>query len=339
MNYQHKYYKYKNKFLKLRNQKGGTPKSFVLDHTTDEFVKSLELKHVPPIYTLPTNEARKLHDELARSPVQNQIPANIEDKIIENNISIRIIRPLNNKNKLPVVIYFHGGGWILGSEDIYDSLIKQIANGANTAVIFLNYSLAPEAKYPTQIDESYRTALYISQHASEMNVDADNMVIMGDSAGGNIAIAITLMAKERKIPKIKYQILVYPITNVDMKTESYKKYADGPWVTKKAMEWSWNAYLPNSIKGNEILASPLKASIDQLRGLPPALIITDDNDVLRDEGEEYAYNLIQADVDVVAVRYLGTQHGYLTLDSLKNTPAAKNTILLINSQLRKIFGN
>ena len=332
-----KYFKYKQKFLNLKNQAGGCNDVQTvqnLEPVAAKFIKSLEGS--PPIYTLPIDEARKTLNQAAISP--EKIDTYINDITIANNISIRIVKPLNSENiKLPIVMYFHGGGWVLGNKETHDRLIRQIAIGARVAVVFVNYTPAPEAKFPTQINQAYDATLYMYNNANKFNLDANKMIIVGDSVGGNMSIAVALMAKQRNIPKIQYQILLYPVTCTSLETESYKKFENGPWLTKKAMAWFFDQYLSNPDDKNNILVAPIKATIDQLRNLPPTLIITDENDVLRDEGEAFAHKLMNADVDVTAVRFLGTTHDFLILNAIKDTPAVKNAISLIINKVKDII--
>jgi acetyl esterase len=170
-----------------------------------------------------------------------------------------------------------------------------------------------------------------------MNLDSSRLAVVGDSVGGNMTAAVTLLAKERGGPKISYQVLFYPVTDANFDTPSYREFANGPWLTKPAMEWFWNAYEPDAAARKKPTVSPLQASIDQLKGLPPALVITDENDVLRDEGEAYAHKLSQAGVSVTAVRYLGTIHDFVMLDALRDTPAARSAIALANASLIQAF--
>lgn len=331
MDYKQKGIKYKLKYIDLKNQ---TNKKYKLDNTTSEFIDSI--KNGPPIYTLSVDKARKALDGATTAPIFNS-QVTIKDIIIPENISIRIVRPTNTDNiKLPVVIYIHGGGWILGNKNTHDRLIKEIVTNANVIVIFVNYTPAPEAKYPTQINQIYDTLVYISQNADKLNIDVNNIIIMGDSAGSNMAIATALISKEKSGPKIKYVILAYPVTNSAMDTKSYQEFADGPWLTKKAMEWFYDNYLPENINRNDILISPSNATIMDLQNFPDTLLIVDENDVLRDEGEEFAHKLMDANVKVTAIRYLGTCHDFLILDALKNTQAVIGAMDMIVTQIKKI---
>jgi acetyl esterase len=254
----------------------------------------------------------------------------------QGKVSVRILRPQNgNGEKLPVIMYFHGGGWILGSANTHDRLVREIAVGVHAAVVFVNFTLSPEAQFPTPIEEAYAATKYIAEHGEKMNLDPSHLMVAGDSVGGNMAIAVTLLAKKRHGPKIEFQALLYPVTNADLTSPSYRQYAKGPWLTKAAMKWFWNAYLPDVSARKDPLASPLKASIEELKGLPPALVITDENDVLRDEGEAYAHKLMQAGVHVTSARMLGTFHDFMMLNGLAHTPAARAGVGMTIHYLRE----
>lgn len=235
-------------------------------------------------------------------------------------------------------MFFHGAGWVFGDYQTHGRLVREIAVGTHAAVVFVKYTLAPEAQYPTQIEESYAAMKYIAEHGKQFNLDTSRFVAAGDSVGGNMTSVMTLLAKERGGPKIDYQVLIYPVTDANFDNASYKEFAEGPWLTKKAMEWFWDKYLPNKEKRKEITASPLQASLEQLKGLPPALVITGECDVLRDEGEAYAHKLNAAGVTVTAVRHLGTIHDFLMLNDLSETPACRNAVETIIGHLTHIFG-
>jgi len=311
-----------------------------LEPTTMKFIEELTALGGPPIHKLPIPEARAVLEHL-QADLKDKIDVDIEEKVIptgpDGKLSITIVRPKNLKGKLPVVMYFHGGGWILGSKNTHDRLVREIAEGANAAVVFVNFSPSPEAHYPKPIEEAYAATQYIAENGAEFNFDPERLAVAGDSVGGNMAAVVAILAKERNGPKIDYQILLYPVTDANFETPSYKQFAEGPWLTRASMEWFWNAYAPNVAERKKHTVSPLQASIDQLKGLPPALLITDENDVLRDEGEAYAHKLMQAGVKVTAIRFLGTIHDFLLINALARTPAAKGAIELISGHLRNIF--
>ncbi|WP_258879042.1 alpha/beta hydrolase [Paraburkholderia sp. BL6669N2] len=231
-------------------------------------------------------------------------------------------------------MYFHGGGWVLGDTSTHDRLIREIANGANAAVVFVDYDRSPEAQYPVPIEQAYAATEYVARHGRELGVDSSRMAVAGDSVGGNMTAAVTLLAKERRGPQLRYQVLFYPVTDANFDDASYKEFAEGPWLTRAAMQWFWNAYAPNASDREKITASPLRATQEDLKELPPALVITDENDVLRDEGEAYARNLMQAGVKVTATRYLGTIHDFVMLNALADTPAARAAIAQADDALR-----
>lgn len=314
-----------------------------LEPTTRSFVKKINKQGGTPINELSPKDARKVLDDLQATTEVAKLPADIEDLNLPvgpgGQVSIRIIRPKGSKETLPIVMYFHGGGWVLGNKETHDRLVREIANGAKAAVVFVNYTPSPEAKYPTSIEEAYASTKYIAEHGKDFNLDTSRLAIVGDSVGGNMAAAVSLLAKERGGPKIDYQVLFYPVTDANFDTQSYKQFATGIWLTREGMKWFWDNYLPDKKERKQPTASPLQASIDQLKGLPPALIIVDENDVLRDEVEAYAHKLMQAGVNVTAVRFLGTIHDFVMLNPLAGTPASCGAIGLANEHLKSIFAS
>lgn len=354
MDYRHKYYKYKSKYLNFLKQNGGSDVickqkvlSFPLKNEsnhddpleiqTKNFIDSL--KNSTPIYKLEPGEARKVlnkiqSDESYKSIVDTEdLDINIENE----SISITIFRPKNSDDTLNAMMYFHGGGWILGNKQTHGRLVSELAVGANIAVVFVNYTPAPEGKYPIQLIQCYLATKYISMNGEKHNIDATRLIVAGDSVGGNMATVVTMLDKNSSKPKISYQILLYPVTDASMSTESYNTYKDGPWLSRAGMEWFFDAYEPDKNKRSDITISPLNATIDQLKNLPPGLIITDNNDVLRDEGELYAQKLTQAGVKITAIRYYGTTHDFLMLDPLKDTPAAVCAKKLIIDHIKQIL--
>lgn len=317
-----------------------SPKKHVIELATQQFLNTINSSGGSPIYELSPTEARKVLSKVQDVKV-TKLPADIEDITIptgpKGKTNIRIIRPKDNKTHLPAVMYFHGGGWILGDKNIYESLLREISNGAQAAVVFVDYDRSPESQYPIAIEEAYAATKYISENGNSFNINSSKLAVMGDSVGGNMATVVTILAKERGGPKIDYQVLFYPVTDANFETESYKEFANGYWLSKEAMKWFWNAYLPNENERKKYTASPLQASIEQLRNLPPALVITNECDVLRDEGESYAHKLIEAEIDTTAVRLLGTVHDFAMLNALTDTPAVRVAINLANIKLYQAF--
>ena len=241
-------------------------------------------------------------------------------------VYVRIVRPRNTAKIMPVVMYFHGGGWVAGGVDTHDRLIREIAVAVEAAVVFVAYGRAPEVQFPLALEEAYAATAYVANHADCLNLDGSRLAVVGDGAGGNMAAAVTLMSKQRRGPKIVFQVLFYPTTAANFEAVSYQDWRDGPWLTKQDMEWLWHAYLPPAADRADALATPLNATLDQLRGLPDALLITAEVDVLRDEGEAYARKLSEAYVRTTCTRYIGTVHDFVMLNALADTPAARGAV-------------
>ena len=297
-----------------------------LNNRIEEFILNLEKEDLLPLYEMTPQNARGFFEEIQRKFHKN-IEAEIEDKVLLTSntgaVSVRVVRPKGNYEKLPVIIYAHGGGWIIGSKETHDMLVRTISNKVKAVVVFVEYSLAPEYQFPTQLEQIYAVCKYVYNNSEEFNVDKDKMIIAGDSAGANMAIVVAIKANEDKddveSPKFIFQCLFYPVTNFDMDTKSYDDFKNGPWLSKKAMQWFCESYAPEKTLWETYYVSPIKATEDVLNGLPPALIITDENDVLRDEGEAYARKLDMAGVEVTCCRINGTIHDFLVLNSLYDT--------------------
>lgn len=315
-----------------------SPANPLLEPRTQAFIDALNAAGGPPLYTLSPEAARAVLADAQAAPVQ-KLPATIEDTTFPvgptGSVTIRIVRPPDAKGVLPVLFHIHGGGWILGDRNTHDRLTRELSVGANAAVVFVDYDRSPEAHYPTAIEQAYASILYTVEHAKELRIDPARMAVFGDSVGGNMSTALMLMAKERHGPPFALQVLFYPVTDANFDTGSYNTFADGPWLTKKAMQWFWDAYLPDASARKQATATPLNATLEQLRGLPEALIAVDENDVLRDEGEAYARKLSQAGVRVTSVRYNGTIHDFALLNAISNTPAVRSAIAEATDALRK----
>jgi len=313
----------------------------VLYPAVQDFLSQLAAAGGPAINELSPQEAREALRGLQSSHRVAALPADIEDRVLPvgpgGKVSIRIVRPRGAKGTLPAVMYFHGGGWVLGDKDTHDHLIREIANGATAAVVFVNYTPSPEAQYPVPIEEAYAATEWVAEHGKEIHLDASALAVAGDSVGGNMAAAVTLLARQRGGPPIHFQALFYPVTDAAFDTPSYDQFAENHYLTRDMMMWFWDQYAPDMSVRHESTASPLLASIDELQGLPSALIITDECDVLRDEGEAYARKLTEAGVEVTATRYLGIIHDFVMLNVLADTPAARAAITQANNALRQAF--
>jgi len=303
--------------------------------------KVADLTSRPPfLYQLSPDEARKVLDDIQDAPIAK--PEVSEEWITVTaevgDVKVRLVKPQQAPGLLPVVLYMHGGGWILGNAGTHDRLIRELAVGAQTAIAFVEYDRSPEARYPVAIEQGYATARWIVANGAGQGLDVNRFAVAGDSVGGNMATVLAILAKQRGDVRFVHQSLYYPVTDAGQDTASYKEFADGPFLTAKAMAWFWDAYLPDHEKRSEITVSPLRATLEDLSGLPPALVIVDENDVLRDEGEAYARRLIQAGVAAACVRYNGILHDFMMLNPLRETQAATAAIEQAIQVLRKALG-
>lgn len=245
------------------------------------------------------------------------------------------MRPAGVTGTLPVIIYIHGAGWVFGNAHTHDRLVRELAVGANAAVVFPEYDLSPEARYPVAIEQNYTVARWVVEQGASKDLDPARIAVVGDSVGGNMTAALTLMAKERGDVPLLQQVLFYPVTDANFDTGSYDQFATGYFLRRDGMQWFWDQYTTDEAERAQITASPLRATTEQLTGLPPALVITGEADVLRDEGEAYANKLREAGVAVTAVRFQGIIHDFVMLNALRETHAAEAAITLAVDTLRK----
>ncbi len=305
----------------------GSIPTVVLEPAAQDLADALAAGGGPPIYTLSPDDARAVLDR-AQSGDVTMPAAEIEEHAIPGGpagpVSVTVVRPVGTNGNLPAVVYTHGGGWVLGNFATHERLVRDLTMQTGAAFVFVNYPPSPEARYPVAIEQVYATVRWVAEHGAELGLDGRRLAVAGDSVGGNMTAAVTLLAKERGGPALRYQALLYPVTNAAFDTGTYEQFAEGPWLTRKAMQWYWDAYTPDASKRSEATASPLRATLERLRGLPPALVITDEADVLRDEGEAYGRKLRQAGVDVTTVRYEGVFHDFMMLNALAQTNATRD---------------
>ncbi|MFI9785034.1 alpha/beta hydrolase [Kitasatospora sp. NPDC051984] len=295
----------------------------------------------PYLFDLGPEEGRKAVDEVQSGEVE--LPAIDEEWITvpggpTGSVRARIVRPAGSTGTLPVILYIHGAGWVFGNAHTHDRLVRELAVGAGAAVVFPEYDLSPEARYPVAIEQNYAVARWIVAEGAGEGLDATRLAVAGDSVGGNMSAALTLMAKERGDVRLVQQVLFYPVTDASFDTPSYHQFATGYFLRRDAMQWFWDQYTTDEQQRAEITASPLRATVEQLTGLPPALVITGEADVLRDEGEAYANKLRQAGVPVTAVRYQAVIHDFVMLNALRGTHAAEGAISQAIAILRTAFG-
>ena len=292
---------------------------------------AIKNENPPYLYQLPVEEGRKIVNQVQAEKDDVRLDAEVE--IIEgipvaegSTVSVKLYKPIEGPDILPVLIYVHGGGWVFGNDQTHDRLMRELAVLGKHAVYFVNYSLSPEAKYPTALEEIYAVVNWVVENAELQCIDIERMTIGGDSVGGNMATAITLLTKEREGPKLAGQLLYYPVTDASFDTPSYHEFAKGYFLHREGMMWFWDQYTQDEEERAQHYASPLRATSDDLKDLPRALIITAEADVLRDEGEQYAEKLREAGVEVTAHRMDKMIHDFMMLNALSETEAKKKAL-------------
>jgi acetyl esterase/lipase len=308
-----------------------------VDRSTQAFLDALAAGGGKPIETLPPADARAV---LAGAQAGAKValpPADVSERTISadgRTIRLRIVRPAGAKGVLPAFMFFHGGGWILGDFPTHERLVRDLANASGAAAVFVDYTPSPEARYPVAIEEAYAATRWVAENGAQIQVDGKRLAVAGNSVGGNMATVVSLLAKARGAPALRSQVLFWPVTNASFENASYDAYARDHFLTRDMMKWFWNAYTPDAAQRQEIYASPLLATPAQLSGLPPALVITAENDVLRDEGEAYGRKLDAAGVPTVVTRYNGMIHDFGLLNALAGLPGTRAAITQAGDELR-----
>ncbi|MGF7041624.1 alpha/beta hydrolase [Mucilaginibacter lappiensis] len=301
------------------------------------FLKVLNSGNGKPLEELSPKDARAVLTGAQESVKFDYSDITITEKTITADgepIKLHIVKPANATGVLPVFMFFHGGGWVLGDFPTHQRLVRDIVVASGAAAVFVNYTPSPEAQYPTAINQAYAATKWVAENGSEINVDGKNLAVAGNSVGGNMAAVVALMAKEKKGPEIKLQVLLWPVTNADFETESYNKYATDRFLTKSVMKWFWDNYTIDPEKRKEIYASPLQATLEQLKGLPPAVVAVAENDVLRDEGEAYARKLDEAGVKVKSMRYNGMIHDWGLLNPIAHVPGTQAVVVQAGTEIK-----
>ncbi|MFE9044678.1 alpha/beta hydrolase [Streptomyces sp. NPDC007818] len=281
----------------------------------------------PRIYEVPPEQGRAILADLQSG---EGVPRpEVDEEWVDvdagewGTVRTRVIRPKGVKGPLPVVVYIHGAGWVFGDDRTHDRLFRELVVGAGAVGVFPVYDRAPEAKYPTQVEQNYAVGQWVRKNGADHGMDVSRVAVTGESVGGCMSAVFALMNKEREDGlDLKAQVLLYPVTDADFDTPSYVQFAEGYYLTRDGMKWFWDAYTTDPDERKQHYASPLRSTLEQLKGLPTTLVITDEADVLRDEGEKYANRLREAGVDVTSVRVAGMVHDFLLLDSLRDTRAA-----------------
>ena len=312
----------------------GNPKNIALEPAAQQFADATS---APPfLYQLTPEEGRKAVDSVQDSPIDKP---EVNDEWVEiaggptGTVRLRIVKPLDAQGELPVILYIHGAGWVFGDAHTHDRLVRDLAIGSNAAVVFPEYDRSPEAAYPVAIEQSYAAAQWVVSDGASKGLDGTRLAVSGDSVGGNMAIAVALLAKQRADVSIAKLVLFYPVTNAAFDTGSYDEFEVGYFLGREGMKWFWDQYTTDEAQRAEITVSPLRATLDELAGLPDTLIVTAEADVLRDEGEAFAARLREAGVRATNARFGGITHDFVMVNSLHDTEAAKHAIWLATAAL------
>lgn len=292
-----------------------------------EFLNALNAGGGTPIEQLSPHAARQVLIDAQKGA---KLPAaDVSEKTINvdgGTIKLNIVKPRGAQGTLPVFMFFHGGGWILGDFQTHERLVRDLVTESGAAAVFVNYTPSPEAHFQVAINQAYAATRWVAEHGNEIGVDGSRLALVGNSVGGNMVAAVALQAKQHKSPAIRYDVMLWPVTDARFNTRSYDQYEKGYFLSRDMMKWFWAAYTPKDSDRNNILASPLRATPGQLQGLPPTLIQTAEFDVLRDEGEAFGRKLDAAGVNVTVTRYNGLIHDYGLLNALSDAPAVRVAI-------------
>ncbi|MCG8294352.1 MULTISPECIES: alpha/beta hydrolase [Pseudomonas] len=300
-----------------------------VESTTQGFLDALAAGGGKPLETLAPKDARAVLSGAQAGVKVDLSGIRVERRTIQADgqpLEIRVVRPEGAKGELPVFMFFHGGGWVLGDYPTHERLIRDLVVGSGAAAVYVDYTPSPEAKFPTAINQAYAATRWVAEHGKEIGVDSSRLAVAGNSVGGNMAAVVAIKAKEAGTPKLRFQALLWPVTDANFNNASYNQFAEGHFLTRNMMQWFWNNYTTDPRQRDDIHASPLRASLEQLKGLPPTLVQTAEMDVLRDEGEAYARKLNAAGVPVTAVRYNGMIHDYGLLNVLSTVPSVRSAM-------------
>ncbi|MCF7533006.1 alpha/beta hydrolase [Pseudomonas petrae] len=307
--------------LAIGTASAGEPE--MAEHHTQAFLNALAAGGGKPLEQLSPKDARAVLTGAQNSVEVDMTGVEVSDRTIragDQSIKLVIVRPAHTKGELPAFMFFHGGGWVLGDYPTHARLIRDLVVASGAVAVYVDYTPSPEAHYPVAINQAYTATKWVAEHGKDINVDGSRLAVAGNSVGGNMAAVVAIMAKQQHTPKLRFQLLLWPVTNAGFDTPSYQTYAEGHFLTRNMMTWFWDNYTQDPKQRAEIHASPLRASTEELKGLPPALVQTAGLDVLRDEGEAYAHKLDAAGVEVTAVRYNGMIHDYGLLNPLSKVP-------------------
>jgi acetyl esterase len=294
-----------------------------IDRRSRAFLQELN-KDSSPFWERPGDEPRNIVTALQNQTSVDLSGIEIDERQIPidgRRITLYIMRPEAATATVPVFMFYHGAVWIAGNFENHKRLVRDLVVGSQAAAVFVEYTPVPDAQFPIQINEAYESAVWVATHGDDLGVDSSRLAVSGNSVGGNMAAAVTLMAHEKGGANIVFQQLLWPALDTDLDTDSYRAYGEGRFLPRAFMEYGWDNYAPDPETRRHRYAAPLQATVEQLRGLPPTFIQTAENDVLRDEGEAYARKLDEAGVDVTCVRYNGAIHDFALLNALREVPS------------------
>jgi acetyl esterase len=303
-----------------------------------QFLEALNSSGAKPIEQLSPQDARQVLTDAQNSVHVDLSGIETSEKVIDvegRELKLYIVKPAGAATKLPVFMFFHGGGWVLGDYPTHERLVRDLVVESGAMAVFPEYTRSPEAQYPTAIHQAYAATQWVSEHGGDIGADGQKLAVVGNSVGGNMAAVVSLMAKDKGGPRITFQALLWPVTDANFDTASYRELSEGYFLTRNMMIWFWDNYTQDTAQRRETYASPLQAPTDSLQGLPPALVQTAHSDVLRDEGEAYARKLNQAGVDVIAVRYNGLIHDWGLLNPIATVPEVRTAITQVATELKK----
>ena len=319
----------------MTNRRAGSPG---VQRSIQVFLQALAAAGGKPMEQMTPAEARAVL-VAAQSSVEVDLPeADVSERVIGGDgqtVKLVVVRPAGATGTLPACMFFHGGGWVLGDFPTHERLVRDLVVGSGAAAVFVEYDRSPEAHYPVAVDQAYAATRWVAAHGGEIGVEGGRLAVVGNSVGGNMAAVVALMAKDRGAPDIRCQVLLWPVTNAAFDTDSYRQFAEGHFLTRNMMRWFWDCYTTDERERQDVYASPLRASIERLKGVAPAIIQTAEMDVLRDEGEAYARRLDEAGVEVTSTRYNGLIHDYGLLNPLSRLPGVRSALLHASAELRK----
>jgi acetyl esterase len=319
----------------VTNRPAGSPG---VQRSIQVFLHALAAEGGKPMEQMAPAEARAVL-VAAQSGAKVELPkADVVERVISSDgetVKLVVVRPAGVQGLLPAFMFFHGGGWVLGDYATHERLVRDLVAGSGATAVFVEYDRSPEAHYPVAINQAYAATRWVAVHGAEIGVDGGRLAVLGNSVGGNMAAVVAMMAKDRGTPRIRCQVLLWPVTNAAFDTGSYHQFADGYFLTRNMMKWFWDRYTIDPRERQDVYASPLQAPNERLKGLPPAIIQTAEMDVLRDEGEAYARKLDHAGVDVTSTRYNGLIHDYGLLNAMSQVAGVRSAMLQASAELKK----